>query len=862
MRRLQLAVWLLVLTAAVLAQPNTSVRPGQLWCDTNGKPIQAHSPQIIVQNGIYYWYGENKERTVSGSNVWTYGIRAYRSTDFYNWEDLGLIIQPDTVNPLSPLHYSQTLDRPHILYNKTTGKWVCWIKSMDTDGYFVILPADSFEGPYSIVRSLKPEGFGVGDFDMYVDDTSGKAYVWFERPHWEMICAELTDDYLNTNGKYSEHFVGLRPPYTREAPSHFFHHGKHYLFTSGTTGYVPNPSQVAMFEDYHGEYKDLGCPHINDKYEDSFGSQIASVVKIPGKNLYVALADRWLPNLVGTDIPVRIAADYARRYKDHQPFDRDYSEPKTKDKTVMKRGKWDTTVDSRYVFLPVVFDDNGRPTIEWRDEWRIEDYDIPTRQDVGPQAMTNEIAPISAPFDMPQLQRPCIPDKRMTVKLSKKRINTRTIQEGIDKMSRQGGGVVEIPSGHWKTGRIELKSNVNLCLAEDAILEFSGLIEDYLPVVFTRDEGIEIYSLGACIYACDAENIAVTGRGRILGPSTDCEIYQNNASKALNIEIITHNGEMPLAERVFDGKHNGGEVFLPKTIAPINCKNVLIEGVTLDNGLYWNVVPQYCENVIIRGVSVNSFGHGRTDGIDVESSKNVLVEYCSLDCQDDTYTMKSGRGVDGLRVGRPTENVVVRYCLALRGAGGIVCGTEVAGGVRNVYCHDCVFDGTDQAFRIKTLRPRGGGVENLTIERVRANVKGAAFYCDMLGSMKWGGELARRLPAREINQYTPDFHTIRIDNVIIDHCKQLVSALGLPERPLRNVLISRITANCEQFVTMRDVNAFVMQDASITATEAIASIDGCTGIMMLNTMVNGIPPASFVYPGVSSTPVMVCKSGG
>ena len=128
--------------------------------------------------------------------------------------------------------------------------------------------------------------------------------------------------------------------------------------------------------------------------------------------------------------------------------------------------------------------------------------------------------------------------------------------------------------------------------------------------------------------------------------------------------------------------------------------------------------------------------------------------------------------------------------------------------------------------------------------------------------MKWGGELARRLPAREINQYTPDFHTIRIDNVIIDHCKQLVSALGLPERPLRNVLISRITANCEQFVTMRDVNAFVMQDASITATEAIASIDGCTGIMMLNTMVNGIPPASFVYPGVSSTPVMVCKSGG
>lgn len=153
--------------------------------------------------------------------------------------------------------------------------------------------------------------------------------------------------------------------------------------------------------------------------------------------------------------------------------------------------------------------------------------------------------------------------------------------------------------------------------------------------------------MGAFIYAHDAENIAVTGKGKIVGPSTDCEIYQVNREKALNIENVCRNGDMPLAERVFDGKQNGGAVFLPKTIAPINCKNVLIEGVTMEQGLYWNVVPQYCDGVIIRGVTVSSFGHGRTDGIDIESSRNVLVEYCSLDCQDDCYTMKSGRGKDG-----------------------------------------------------------------------------------------------------------------------------------------------------------------------------------------------------------------------
>ena len=794
---------------------------------------------------------------------------------------MGLIIKPDTVDALSPLHYSQTLDRPHILYNKATGKWVCWIKSMDTDGYFVILQADRFEGPYTLVKSLKPEGFGVGDFDLWVDEQTGRAYVWFERPHWEMICAELTDDYLGTNGKYSEHFIGLRPPYTREAPSHFTYRGKHYMFTSGTTGYVPNPSKVCVFDTMHGEYTDLGSPHINDTFEDSFCSQIASVVKIPiinnsehrkieksnieksknrksenSKYLYVALADRWLPQLVGTDIPKRTVKSYADRYKEHKPHERDFAMPGVKDKRGMKRNKWDTTQDSRYVFLPITFDENGKPILEWRDEWRIEDYSIPTRQDVGPQAMTSEIAPIEAPFAMPQLQRPAITGKKIVVKMDKKGMSTRAIQQAIDKASKQGGGTVVIPAGRWQTGRIELKTNVELHLAEGCELHFSGETKDYLPVVFTRDEGIEIYSLGAFIYANGQENIAVTGRGHIVGPPTDCEIYQNNKEKAVNIERIVM-PETPVSERIYDGTQNGGAVFLPKSIAPIHCKNVLIEGITIEQGLYWNVVPQYCDNVIIRGVTVNSFGHGRTDGIDVESSGNVLIEYCSLDCQDDCYTMKSGRGMDGLRVGRPTENVVVRYCLALRGAGGIVCGTEVAGGIKNVYMHDCVFDGTDQAFRVKTLRPRGGGVENLTVERVRANVKDYAFYCDMLGSLKWGGDMAKRFPQQPVNRLTPDFNTIHISNVDIEHCRTLIHAIGLPERPLRNVLMTGVKARCEHLMKMRDVNAFVMQDADIVATDPAGTVDGCTGIMLLNTSVNGQQPKDIKLTGEKSTQIII-----
>lgn len=855
-----LIIMLATISASAVAQRYNSIRPGKKWLDTEGKPIHAHGFQIFEKDGTYYWYGENKEHTHLDSNVWTWGIRAYRSKDFYNWEDLGLIIPPDTTDATSPLHYSQTLDRPHILYNKNTKKWVCWIKSMDTDGYFVILQADRFEGPYSIVKSLKPEGFGVGDFDMFCDTLTGKGYVWFERPHWEMICAELTDDFLGTNGHFSEHFVGIRPPFTREAPTHFTWRGRHYMFTSGTTGYVPNPSKVAVFDDYHGEYTDLGDPCIDDRFEDSFGSQITSVIRIPGKNLYVALADRWLPHLYGTDIPKRILKNKEMAYLNHKPFDRDFTTPQVKDKTGVKRNKWDTTDEATYVFLPITFDAEGKPTLVWQDEWRLEDYDVPQRQDVGPQAMTDEIAPIKAPFPMPELSRPVFKDRKTVVKMNRQGMSTKAIQTAIDKMSKQGGGRVVIPAGRWESGRIELKSNVDLHLADGAELHFSGKIKDYLPVVFTRDEGIEIMSLGAFVYANGAENIALTGRGRIVGPSTDCEIYQINNQKALNIEsIITP--DIPVGERVFDGKRHQGEVFLPKSVAPIRCRNVLIEGITVDQSLYWNIVPQYCENVIIRGVTVNSFGHGRTDGIDIESSRNVLVEYCSLDCQDDCYTMKSGRNGDGLRVNIPTENVVVRNCLALRGAGGIVCGTELAAGVKNIYCCNCVFDGTDQAFRIKTLRSRGGGVENLIVERVRANVKDYAFFCDMLGSVKWGGDLARRFPdgksAPVINRFTPNFNTVKINNVVIEHCRQLVFALGLPERPLRNVLLSQVKANCQQFMRMRDVEGLVIKDACITAADPTANIDGCSSAMMLNVKVNGQEPQAITYSGEPSTPVII-----
>lgn len=459
---------------------------------------------------------------------------------------------------------------------------------------------------------------------------------------------------------------------------------------------------------------------------------------------------------------------------------------------------------------------------------------------VGPKAMPAAIAPVKPPFVMAQPQKPLIPQRTVMARLKGHSLQTKRIQKAIDQTAAQGGGTVVLPSGKWNTGRITLKSNVNLHLSEGCELHFSGRINDYLPVVFTRDEGIELHSLGAFIYAHNAHDIALTGQGQIVGPPTNCEIYRQNAAEALNIEQVT-DGTTP-DQRVYDGK-NTKAVFLPKTIAPINCKNVLIEGVTLRQGLYWNVVPQYCDNVIVRGVTVRSYGHGRTDGIDIESSTNVLVEYCSLDCQDDCYTLKSGRGDDGLRVARATQNVVIRNCEALRGAGGIVCGSETAGGVNNVYVENCHFDGTTRAFSFKSRRNRGGGVNGIYINRVTAQVTHYCLCIDELGSAKWSGELANRLPARPLTRLTPKLQNIFIHDVDITAGKALFNLKGLPEQPAKEVFFGNARIKCPEIGSLTDVASFTLKDVTMDSPDTKLTIDGCDNAQFFgfNNFLTGKP---------------------
>lgn len=351
---------------------NTSIKNGTPMYDINGKRMHVQFPHIIYHNEEYYLYGSNKEFS-NGKGIWHWGIIMYKSKDLYNWEEVGIVIPPEQNDGASPLNPHTTMDAPCILFNNKTKKWVCWIIDMfDCKAY--TLQSDNIDGPYIMSgEGFYPCGLRIGDFDIAKDDDD-KAYIYFNNPHEKIICAELTDDYLNVTGKYTATLE--RPqsvPYAREAPSHFERDNKHYLITSGTTGFFPNPSEVAVGTHF-GEYETLGNPHISDTTNTSFHSQVRSVFKVPHKkDLYIALADRWLPQYM--HVPYEKCAEWYTSIF-HNPTPENLEQiPKDEEKynIIFSSEKQDVS-KAECVFLPIIFEDE-MPCIYWHDEWSIDEFE-------------------------------------------------------------------------------------------------------------------------------------------------------------------------------------------------------------------------------------------------------------------------------------------------------------------------------------------------------------------------------------------------------------------------------------------------------------------------------------------------------
>ena len=346
--------------------------PGEVWPDTQGNHINAHGGGIIKYKGTWYWFGESrlprneKDRT-------SYGVGCYSSKDLLNWKNEGLALRVinDTASLLQP---GCVIERPKVIFNKKTGKFVMWFHhELKGQGYRAAMTgvaiSDNITGPYKYIRSLRPnagtwpvnftneqknysvresdlkswsdewikavkEGlfvrrdFAVGqmarDMTLFVD-MDGKAWhIHSAEENMTLHFSELTDDYLDFTGTYYR----VLPGESNEAPALFFAKGKYFMFTSGTTGWKPNPGRLAASDKLTGEWKAMGnpCRGTEDENKITFGSQSTFILPLNvKKNIFIFMGDRWTPQ---------------------------------------------NLADSRHIWLPIEWE-NDLPVIKWYKEWDI-----------------------------------------------------------------------------------------------------------------------------------------------------------------------------------------------------------------------------------------------------------------------------------------------------------------------------------------------------------------------------------------------------------------------------------------------------------------------------------------------------------
>ncbi|MFT4094809.1 MAG: glycoside hydrolase family 28 protein [Niabella sp.] len=400
-------------------------------------------------------------------------------------------------------------------------------------------------------------------------------------------------------------------------------------------------------------------------------------------------------------------------------------------------------------------------------------------------------------------------------------LNTKAIQQAIDICSSKGGGMVQVPAGLWLTGPIVLKSNVNLNLATGATLLFTKDKSQY-PLVKANWEGFPQMRNQSPISAENATNIGITGKGIIDG--------NGDAWRAVKKDKLTESqwkrlvasggvlnekkdGWMPsesfakgnmekdpgrISPEKNEAYYQSVKDFLrPNLVVLTSCEKVLLEGVTFQNSPAWCLHPLMSKNITVRNVFVKNPWYAQNgDGIDLESCSNTLIENSVFDVGDDGLCMKSGRDADGRKRGMPTKDVIIRGCTVYASHGGFVVGSEMSGGVNNVYVSDCTFIGSDIGLRFKSTRGRGGVVENIFINNISMkDIPGEAILFDLYYMAKdpvpLHGE-QRELPkveVRPVDETTPSFRNIHISNVYCNGAKKAAFIRGLPEMHVKDITI-------------------------------------------------------------------------
>jgi len=353
------------------------------------------------------------------------------------------------------------------------------------------------------------------------------------------------------------------------------------------------------------------------------------------------------------------------------------------------------------------------------------------------------------------------------------------IELAIDACVRAGGGHVVVPAGEFLTGAVHLKSGVDLHLETNAVLLFSTNPTNYLPLVFTRFEGTELYNYSPLIYALGQKNVALSGDGTIDGQADDSNwmAWKNTKSRATLMKMATDG--VPVEQRRFGPGFN----LRPGFIEFNRCENVLIQGIHIRRSPMWEIHPLLCTNVTVRGVDIMSHGVNN-DGCDPESCSDVLIEKCLFDTGDDCIAIKSGRNNDGRRVNVPSVNLVIRDCTMRDGHGGVTIGSEISGSCSNVFVENCAMNSPNLvcALRLKSNAVRGGVLQNIFMRNVNVGtVKDSVLQIDFLYEEGAKGD------------FKPVAHNVVMENITVAQTPRVLNVRGFPGADISGVRIYNST---------------------------------------------------------------------
>ncbi|MGB3007694.1 MAG: glycoside hydrolase family 28 protein, partial [Chitinophagaceae bacterium] len=437
-------------------------------------------------------------------------------------------------------------------------------------------------------------------------------------------------------------------------------------------------------------------------------------------------------------------------------------------------------------------------------------------------------------------------------------LNTKSINEAIDALSKKGGGVILVPSGLWLTGPVVLKSNINLHLSYGATLLFTEDKSQY-PLIKANWEGLPQMRNQSPISATGVNNIAITGKGIIDGNGDPWRAVKSDKLTASQWKKLVASGgvlsedkktwypsegflkgsKMPANPGLITPDkdaafYEGIKDFLrPNLVLLTNCKHILLEGVTFQNSPAWCLHPLMSEHLTVRNVFVKNPWYAQNgDGIDVESCKNVLIENSIFDVGDDALCIKSGRDAEGRKRAMPTQDVIIRGCTVYSSHGGFVIGSEMSGGAKNIYVSNCTFIGADIGLRFKTTRGRGGVVENIFINNIyMKDIPAEAILFDMYYMAKDPVALAgekRELPKVEmkpVDETTPSFRNFHISNVYCNGAAKAIFIRGLPEMHVKDIVLENMVLQADKGIDIQEATGITFKNIKVISKETDPVID-------------------------------------